>query len=501
MKPEGEDAKQGRGPRSRRARLRALGLSAGPLLALALAVPAAQGALGALTDLLALGHAGGQKPVKAEVQQNREPALKPTPQVRCDGDSKPEPGIQGRVPEGAAADGLWCNARLLGHDGSSGGFKVHRYVDEAGRECAYYDTALLFPANALQLSRASLGVIALDMSDPANPEETDRLTELPMLTPHESLEVNQRRGLIAAVAGNPVTLVGLVSIYDASEDCRDPVLRSTTPVARFGHESGFSRDGKTFYAAGTAVQAITAIDVTDTAVPRPIWHGSISSHGLSLSPDGERAYLADAVNGQLVILDTSQIQDREPSPRAREVSRLTWKSASIPQNAIPFSKKGKQYVLEIDEYGNSLRGSEHDIGAGRIIDVSRETKPRVISNLRLEVNQPDEHRAAGSDPGASQPVQGYAGHYCDVSSAKNPKIAACSFIVSGLRIFDISNLKRPKEIAYFVAPTESRFENGFQASSYAMSRPAIVPRRREVWYSDGTSGFYSVKVDKRVWPR
>jgi hypothetical protein len=33
-----------------------------------------------------------------------------------------------------------------------------------------------------------------------------------------------------------------------------------------------------------------------------------------------------------------------------------------------------------------------------------------------------------------------------------------------------------------------------------MSQPAFVPERREIWYSDGTSGFYALRVDKSVWP-
>ena len=121
------------------------------------------------------------------------------------------------------------------------------------------------------------------MSDPAHPVQTDTLTEPPMLSPHESLNLNTKRGLLAAVIGNPATYPGLVSIYDAHADCRHPVLQSTAPVARFGHESGFSPDGKTFYATGTAVQSITAIDVTDPKAPHPIWQGNVLSHGMSLS--------------------------------------------------------------------------------------------------------------------------------------------------------------------------------------------------------------------------
>ncbi len=325
-----------------------------------------------------------------------------------------------------------------------------------------------------------------------------------MQTPHESVNVNAKRGLIAAVSGNPATSPGLVAVYDMSNDCRHPVLQSTYPTARIGHESGFSSDGRTFYATGTAQPGITAVDVTDPKDPHAIWHGNISSHGMSLSDDGNRGYLADT-SGQMVIIDTSEIQARKRNPQVRELSRLTWNSATIPQNAIPFKRDGKPYVLEVDEYsgGSTTRGDRNPdaVGAARIIDISDETKPRVVSNLRLQVNQPAEHAAAANDPGALSPVQGYGAHYCNIPTPDDPLVVACSFIVSGLRVFDISNLIAPKEIAYFVAPTTAaRFETGYQASNFAMSMPAFAPERREVWYSDGVTGFYAVRVAKNVWP-
>ena len=224
---------------------------------------------------------------------------------------------------------------------------------------------------------------------------------------------------------------------------------------------------------------------------------------MTISNDGNRAYVADPNGGDMLILDTTEIQARTPDPKAREVSRLTWASASIPQNAIPFTVHGKPYVLEFDEYTAATldpAGDQDAVGAARIIDISDERRPRVVSNLRLQVNQPADHHAAAGDPGASSPVQGYAAHYCNLSSRVDPKVVACSFIASGLRVFDISRLDAPKEIAYYVAPTKAAVQNGFQASDFAMSQPALVPTRREIWFSDGTSGFYAVRIDKAVWP-
>jgi hypothetical protein len=38
------------------------------------------------------------------------------------------------------------------------------------------------------------------------------------------------------------------------------------------------------------------------------------------------------------------------------------------------------------------------------------------------------------------------------------------------------------------------------ASDFAMSKPVIVPDRREVWYTDGTTGFYVLRVAREAWP-
>jgi hypothetical protein len=484
----------------------ALAAAAAALL-LAPAVAMAQGPFGPLNDLLALGQGGGQTPDAVPVQKPPAPPMDAAPRANCGPGSKPEPSIQGRVPAGSATNGLWCNIELLSHQGTSGGFKVFRYVDAAGHDCAYYDTALLFPLNAFNLNSQGIGVVVLDMTDPGHPVQTDTLTEPAMLSPHESLNLNTKRGLLAAVDGNPSTYPGVVSIYDVHADCRHPVLDFTGAIARLGHESGFSPDGKTFYATATAVQGITAIDVTDPKAPHPIWQGNVTSHGMSLSDDGNRAYIADPTGRNMLILDTSEIQARKPDPQAREISRITWDRASIPQNAIPFTEHGHPYVLEFDEYNAatlSPSGSPDDVGAGRIIDIADEKAPRIVGNIRLQIDQPTEHAEYGGDPGADGVVhggaQGYAAHYCNIPTRVDPKIVACSFIASGLRVFDISDLAKPREIAYFVAPTQTRAENGGQASDFAMSQPAFVPERHEIWFTDGTSGFYALRVTNGVWP-
>ena len=77
-------------------------------------------------------------------------------------------------------------------------------------------------------------------------------------------------------------------------------------------------------------------------------------------------------------------------------------------------------------------------------------------------------------------------------------------ILSGLRVFDIRDPLKPREIAYFNAPVTPRIvpPAGIvpAPSNWAMSSPSFVPERGEIWYSDGLSGFYAVRVTNGVWP-
>ncbi len=458
-----------------------------------------------LNPLLAL--TGVAAPAAMPVQRNVEPPVEASPRANCGPGSRPLEGMQGRVPASAiqspdAKRGWTCNLEQLGHRGGAGGFRVHRYVDKSGRECAYYDTALVSPVNAVHVpGLPSTGVAVLDMSDPSRPVQTDLLDSLPMQMPHESLSVSQSRGLIAAEMGSGVTAPALMSIYDASNDCRHPEHQVTTQLARFGHEGNFTPDGKTFWIGGG--QGIAAIDVTNPRFPRLLWEGAAWSHGLSTSRDGNRLYVADPINGHFAVYDVSEVQARKERPHVRELSRLAYKPVSIPQSTAPMTIEGKRYVLEFDEFAfrfNAVPQSFNQVGGARIIDISDERHPRVVSHLRLAVNQHDVRPNIVTDPGGLNPAQGYSAHYCAIPREDDPQIVACTFINSGLRVFDIRDPVHPREVAYFVSPPTAGISNVLQASNFAMSQPAFVPERREVWYTDAITGFYALRLDERVWP-
>lgn len=431
-----------------------------------------------------------------------------TPKAVCGPGSHPEIGIQGRVSRaeqdnGRAAEGYRCNTEVVGSYsvpnpvGTIGGFQVFRYVDAQGQECGFYDSTLMYPTNLFDMES---GVNVMDMSDPSNPTLSTRLLTPAMLTPHESMRLNQERGLLVAVAGNLQTAPGIVDVYDVSQDCLNPELKSSSLVGVLGHEGGMAPDGNTYYVGAPGATTIVAVDISNPTLPRPLWLGNYSSHGMSVSDDGNRLYVsATRANGlakaELIILDVSEIQARELVPNVTEVSRLDWEPTSIPQIAEPFTRDGKDYLIETDEYGQGA-----GVGAARIIDISDDTQPKVVSNIRLEVHNPEHFDTIADDPGAGNAAAGYAAHYCTIPTRDNPTIAACSMILSGLRVYDIRDPHNPKEIAYFNPPQSPRNTPYFEASAWAMSGPTFVPERKEIWYSDGYAGLFVVKLTNDVWP-
>ena len=435
------------------------------------------------------------------------------PTATCGPGSHPETSIQGRIPaadytSGRYLQGYTCNTEAAAHEGSSGGFKTLRYTDASGNTCAYYDsTSLLPPTSTVTnlLTGAGIGVVVLDMNDPAHPRRTTTLTSAAMLSPHESLLVNQTRGLLVGVLGTAATAPGALDVYDVRTDCRHPKLLSTSLAGILGHESGFAPDGRTLYVSST-IYTLVAVNLDDPRRPKPMTvQTNVQYHGMRVSDDGNTLYAAhigqpsaDFISGGgLRILDVSQVQARVPNPKISILATMTWDGSSIPQVPEPFTRDGHQYLFEVDEFTDlfSLSGltdlRHASVGAARIINVDDPRHPVLVSNVRLQVHEPANHAGEQwDDPGGNNPLGGYAAHYCSVTTRDNPNLAGCSMILSGLRIFDIRDVQHPKEVAYFNMPTDKGGD--------AFSQPAWDPANDSVWYTDTNTGFWNVRLTNGV---
>ncbi len=459
------------------------------------------------------------------------------PKATCGPDDRTESGLQGQTTldeqqSGDSELGYNCNLELVGQTQGEGTSWQMAWFDD----CAYYVTA----NNPAQMN---LGTVVVDASDPRNPQATEFLTTDAMLNPWESLKVNKKRKLLAGVQlGGPG-----FDIYDVS-DCRHPVLEASVVLpGERGHGGEFAPDGLTYWGVGResgSIRPIYAIDVSDPSNPRRIFRipdGIGVAHDLSVSQDGTRLYVAQPGNlpgrpaNGLVILDVSDIQFRRPNPQVSVISTLFWEDGSIAQYPQPVTIRGRPYLIFTDEAGSSGIGRPavedacaRDLppfGFARIIDISDENNPTVVSKLMLEVHDPDNCDAILADP--EDVFFGYDGHYCGVDNARNAKILACSYFRAGIRVFDIRDPSHPKEIAYFkpgarrtevlpgsqLARFTDIFGNGDRTTDWATARIRIRKHKKakgekakgkkakgkkdksklEIWFTTQDNGFQIVR--------
>jgi hypothetical protein len=485
----------------------------------------------------------------------------PVPKAVCGPGDNPETALQGQVPaamRAAGFQGFSCNLQLIGQvKGEGANWQSAEWREGKGatkKVCAYHGTAA--PDANPGLTRTNLGVRVIDITDPTNPTNTAYLTTTSMLDPWESLKINERRQLLGAVNGANGGGGPQIDIYDVSGDCRHPQLLASTSLSKpdgtpiIGHEGSWAPDGLTYYGADLryspagAVPGNTgqyyAVDTTDTTNPQFItsWQTGVPGaniHGLSVSTDGTRGYMVSlgfggnaaqlldptvaATNG-LLIFDLSDIQARKPNPQVKLISQLLWKDGAGAQHTIPVTIGKKPYIIFVDEAGSGGFGtatayqSACDAGLppfnmARIIDISDETKPTVVSKLMLETHDPANCNAVLPDV-AGLLTFTYGSHYCSVDNRDKATTLACGYFNSGIRVFDIRDPVRPREIAYYNpagTTTPSPGSNHNRGGGWVAGGPDwcaaalhLDADQGTLWTTCQDNGLLSLKFTHNAWP-
>ena len=472
-----------------------------------------------------------QTPVGQIPNARPAPWTTPVPKATCGRMDRTETGLQGQTTpdersSGRSERGYNCNLELVGQFQGEGAFSQDgpAFLDN----CAYY-------ATENRSGQKHAGVVVLDVSDPAHPQPTAYLDDTPAgRNPHETLKVNEARKLLAVAENNGPNF----AVYELSADCRHPILKSsvTLPGSQ-AHMGGWAPDGKTYYVGqnnrgigGT----LPVVDVSDPSRAKLLltWKftGDGRAHDVNLNASGTRLYAGQPGTfgntgssvgpDGLVILDVSDIQARRPNPQVRIIGKLFWDDQGQVEQMFPFTRNGRQYVVSTDESGGAGgagglkaacdRGAS-PYGYPQIIDIADETKPVVVSKLKLEVNDAASCRRLLPDPpdtGGGSPV--YNAERCNTDRPRNPNLLACGFQNGGLRVFDIRDLSRPSEIAYYKPQaTRKAFLPGSGSWTQGVDRtydkisgfphfktmPANGTRGREmqIWFVSDNNGFQVVR--------
>src|SRR3989441_241209 len=504
-----------------------------------------------VSGLVALSFVALSGAANGERRSDQSPVPLTVPKATCGPNDHPETALQGQVPaalRAAGFKGFNCNLELIGQSkGDGANWQTAEFRNGHARVCAYHGTAS--PSRSLP-GRTHLGVPVIDITNPNAPTTTGHLQTISMLDPWESLKVNERRQLLAADNGQNGAGGPEVDIYDLSGDCRFPQLLASVAVGKadgstgipakvIGHEGSWAPDGLTYYGGSPSQRIYYAVDTSDPTVPKLITTytnplpGALT-HGLSISDDGNRAYFATlsipqpsdvtnpnfAVTNGVLIADVSEIQARVPNPQVKLISTIVWRDGSVMQHTIPVKIDGKPYVIAVDEAGSgggTLAGWQAACAAGvpafpmaRIIDISDEKNPKIVSRLGLETHDPANCASVLPDlVGLS--IFTYGSHYCSVDNRHHATTLACGYFNSGIRVFDIRDPIRPKEIAYFNPPgtmtaspgsNHVAFPGGWVAGGpdWCSAQVHLDHARGTLWTTCQDNGLLMLKFTNGVWP-
>jgi hypothetical protein len=393
-----------------------------------------------------------------------DPWLTTAPRATCRASDSPETGLQGLGTD------VRCNLDIKGQ------VAVNHFLSLAWYgNCAYVNG----PA----------ATTVIDVSDAVSPRVVTQLTTPGMQSNWESMKVSERSGLLVGYQSEKPIL----DVYDVKGDCTAPVLKSTFNVGGSGHAGSFSPDGTIYYASSLYTGTVYAVDLSDPADPSVITSSfERGTHDLFVGKDGTRGYfvftsLAQFGNsGSLAILDTSQVEARVPDARGTLISETTWPDGSASQYPIPITYRGRDYLVMTDELGSGsdcMDPEKPQYGYARIFDIHDETQPVLVSKIKTEAQDPAHCVEATAQAGT---FFGVGTHYCNVDRLEDPRLLSCGLWGGGVRLYDIRNPWRPKEVAYFNLPN---------TTVPGLTRIRVA--ERELWLSTGST-FYVLSLPEDV---
>jgi len=469
----------------------------------------------------------------------------------CGALDHPETATQGLVPQadqdsGEARTGYNCGLALIGHATLD-----HDRVPTGNAnmawagDCAYVAGPTdAVPPDVPTPAPTGGGIAVVDVHDPAHPMHVRTLRDPGGLASSETINAvttpEGRSILVVGQYGNTAIdnspVAGLTAprnqpmdIYDVTADCTDPVHVATYLWPLNIHNLTITENGRYVF----ATQPLQVLDIAplwatpagdpvylgnldkamegpmfavgpsadvDDALPGPVraaQHPSYTSHEAWPTADGTKLYLG----GQLptfevfTIVDISTWLQRNPdgSPVGppRIISQRSGRGHSVRLATI----NGTKYVLHSEEspfgggFGCIPETANPFAGPAQpwLTNIGNEADPRPASQFGLAINN------AENCFDQLQTNETDSVHYHDVDNPDDTTFVMASMWDAGLRVFDVRDPVRPREVAYF-NPADVGAP-GAPVLDHAWGHIRYVAATGEIWFASADGGFWVVQIE------
>jgi hypothetical protein len=384
-------------------------------------------------------------------------------------------------------------------DGRYGGFKIA--IKHTANDKWYLYTGHSF----------NQGWSIVDITDPANPRfvkfipyVTDNKHILTaQVTLHDNLMITSLNTFEPQADPKPAIL-----LWDISDPENPKQVGSWQGGATGAHRNSYP-GGKYAYLStsypGFKQHIMVILDVSDPAHPKEVgkwWQpgqkdGEPPSpypegfHGpVNVSPDGKMAsfgYTPDVVN-----LDISD----PTNPKLIGKVHMTEPFASVGMQSVhTVLPLWDRKLLYVSSEAQKERCQDNGMNFAGMIDNSNPAKPRLISIFPTPVPPPDAPYKDFCDKG------GRFGPHNTSQEIHNPAIQQpgnlmdVAWFNAGLRVFDISDARLPKEVGYFIPPERPGLpsQSGAHASDVDWSEELAVDSRGYIYMNDDKWGLFVLR--------
>lgn len=202
--------------------------------------------------------------------------------------------------------------------------------------------------------------------------------------------------------------------------------------------------------------------------------------------EGDRAYLPYGGAG-VIILDISDLS------APHQVSQFSVSPPFVSlfgiHSAIPIPSRN--LVMANSE---AIRENcDEPLGFVGLIDISDETAPRLISNFPLPAPPPDAPFKNFCEFGGRFGPHNQHQHQHNPALLQDDNLIHMTYFNAGMRIFDISDPRLPREVAYFVPPVPQDRRGTLPKTMAPQSEDLLVDRRGYIYISDKNHGVYIVR--------
>jgi hypothetical protein len=195
---------------------------------------------------------------------------------------------------------------------------------------------------------------------------------------------------------------------------------------------------------------------------------------------------------------------------------VSWHDSDVTQMVQRATIAGHPYAIASDENGVT-RQMAQDCAQGtspfgflHVVDLAVPARPAVASTIALQTSDPANCLRMGVQGGLASELA-YSSHYCSVDDPDDTTAVACTWMGSGLRVFDVRDPLHPRELAYYVPPGRPAVIRGSLLKAAILPNPNLdaagspvrwkkTAKGWELWFVSTQNGFQIVRLDPSVYP-